>query len=272
MVIAKQCRPAAGKRLREAGVAFTLIELLVVIAIIAILAALLLPALAAAREKGRRTVCINNLHQLHLMVSMYANDHEQYVPLGIKDYGRFEHINWISSNMAYTWKTDYNLPYKTMCCPNVWGPYGEQLRFSAAMGGAELGYNYLGGHGVVEVFPGYRWRIANWQSPRRMTDISTNGEDLVLFCDLNQYSINENFTTVQHGVYGGKSETLTNGVETVRLYSVGGVPPGQAGSKGGHLAFLDGAVKWRRMSEMRERQAMDPSPMNLRSLDYKAYW
>ncbi len=59
---------------------FTLVEILIVIAIIAILAAMLLPALAGARERARRTTCLNNLRQMMSAFEMYAEDNYEKYP------------------------------------------------------------------------------------------------------------------------------------------------------------------------------------------------
>ena len=66
---------------RTLNVAFTLIELLVVIAIIAVLAALLLPVLGRAKEAGRSTVCISNLHQTGLALQIYVDGNNNRLPV-----------------------------------------------------------------------------------------------------------------------------------------------------------------------------------------------
>lgn len=61
--------------------AFTLVELLVVLAIIALLAALLLPAVARAREKGRSAACLSNLRQIGVALQLYVQDNDNRMPV-----------------------------------------------------------------------------------------------------------------------------------------------------------------------------------------------
>ena len=90
---------------RGVRTAFTLIELLVVIAIIAILAALLLPALARAKDHAKAAGCINNKRQLQIAYHMYTDDNNDALVINVPG-SLNTPIGWVNGLMDWTTATD----------------------------------------------------------------------------------------------------------------------------------------------------------------------
>jgi prepilin-type N-terminal cleavage/methylation domain-containing protein len=162
--------------------AFTLIELLVVIAIIAILAALLLPALARAKERARRVADVSNLHQWGAACTMYAGDFKEYLPVGIRSFSMADPTSddfiWFNGE---TWKSllTYGVTTNIAYCqswlakPDLVTQVG-----TAAWGTADvlLGWVYWGGRapfgsGTTRYIP-----------PKKTSDYSTATSPTLMTC------------------------------------------------------------------------------------------
>ncbi len=242
----------SGQATRILRCAFTLIELLVVIAIIAILAALLLPALAGAKERAKRAGCVSNARQFLFAVHMYANDSDQRCPSGASDSmtpnGVLDDSIPVLSASIRTQMVQYAGSYKMLGCPSLGAPFNTAEGWYESGYGYVIGYNYLGGHANTPwpLLPGGE----AWYSPQKLTEVSTNiGPSSPLLTDMNDWSPGYGGSVVPHsrgGAVQANGDFSNAGADGASAITLGAV--------GGNVGSMDGAVTWRAIKAMKLRR------------------
>ena len=228
---------------------FTLIELLVVIGIIGVLAALLLPALAGAKERVRRANCKNAERQFILAVHLYADDKRQAVPSGAANPGfSDEHLPLLSTATSNS-LVSYLKAQQMVHCPSFAEYFRDNDRLQAEPEGRGyvIGYNYHGGH-TNTPWASVSGQRGVWISPQRLTDPSR----LVLISDMNDWSRLDGRTWAPHGKHG----PILNGGDASNQWisPFGQQSSAGIGAMGGNVGLLDGSVSWSRIGQMRVYQ------------------
>jgi prepilin-type N-terminal cleavage/methylation domain-containing protein len=251
--------------------AFTLIELLVVIAIIAILAAMLLPALAKAKETSKRGVCKSNMHQITMGIMMYASDNGEKYP------NSAGHLVWVPMNIYNYFISSMHMATNSLQCPNY--AMFEDPNYVGSVGmiyadtpgdRGRLGYYALWGlNTTTDARPrdlSYGTQPAPWDSPRKTTERMTAYSVLLSDVDEQGAGTSTKYTRAPHTKAGLK----------VVLNSF--PPPTTIGAEGGNLASPDGAVQWKKANAMLPHTVSPfKDPVNTQQSDFvqttiQGYW